>query len=67
VVVGIVILADGAGDDADVRPAFGDQAGQDVKGRKLRYTLGAGSRVVHAYALNGEVALRKLDAQGRSY
>lgn len=34
--------------------------------RSIRGTIGAGGRTVHARSLNGTVALRQLDAQGRS-
>lgn len=35
--------------------------------RSLRATLGAGTRAVRIRSINGSVALRKLDAAGRSY
>lgn len=38
--------------------------GLAVEKKRIRGTIGAGSRVVHAYALNGSVALRRLDADG---
>lgn len=37
-----------------------------TSGKTVRRTIGAGTRVIHAYSMNGEVALRRLDAEGRS-
>ncbi len=39
-------------------------AGIVAEGKHVRGTVGAGSRVVHGYAMNGSVALRKLGADG---
>ena len=49
-----------------VESAFpeGQPAGSGAK--KLQATIGAGSRVIRGHTLNGRVALRKLDAEGRS-
>lgn len=41
--------------------------GASARGRKIQMTIGAGSRVILAHALNGEAALRRLDAEGRSH
>lgn len=38
-----------------------------TSGKSIKRTIGAGTRVIHAYSMNGEVALRRLDAEGRSY
>jgi len=41
--------------------------GASARGRKIQMTIGAGSRVILAHALNGAAALRKLDAEGKSH
>lgn len=38
--------------------------GLSAEGKHVRGTIGAGSRVVHGYAMNGSVALRRLEADG---
>lgn len=38
----------------------------EVQGRKVSGVLGAGTHPVHIRSINGDVALRRLDAQGRS-
>jgi hypothetical protein len=39
-------------------------SGVSSEGKRIRGTIGAGTRVIHAYALNGEVALRRLESDG---
>lgn len=51
--------------NGSVSSAFTD--GLTTARKKITGTIGAGSRVILGHALNGEVALRKLDAEGRSY
>lgn len=35
-------------------------------GKSVKQTIGAGTRVIYAHSMNGEVALRQLDAEGRA-
>jgi hypothetical protein len=46
---------------------FGIDPAAAARGRKIQMTIGAGSRVILAHALNGAAALRKLDAEGKSH
>lgn len=53
--------------NGSVSSDFASGIATSPSGRKIQGTIGAGSRVILAHALNGEVALRKLDAEGRSH
>lgn len=52
--------------NGSVESAFPAEAPPAAKAKKLQATIGAGSRVIRGHTLNGRVALRKLDTQGRS-
>jgi len=52
--------------NGDVSSAFADPAAAPAEKRRIAFSVGTGARAVVAHVLNGDAALRSLDAQGRA-
>lgn len=52
--------------NGSVASAFASSGAPSERTKKLQFTAGAGTRPIVAYSLNGDVALRQLDAAGRA-